>query len=170
VNLCQREALAGQRGAHNRDVAEVVVYEGTDRALRQPGRRIDHLVPHVLPDDVEVLLLVAVEDLDAHLGLAVSRPGVDVVALGDLGERLLDRAGDQELDVLRLHAGHEGHHHGIAHRDRGILLAREVAEHAEAVSDQRAHQDQDEGLVAECCAGQVHRAFRESRSSSSVTC
>jgi hypothetical protein len=133
VQLGQREALSRKGGAHHRDVSEVVVDEGADHALGQLGRRVDDLVAHILPDDVELFLHVLVEDFDPHLGMSVSRPGVDVVALGNLGERLLDGAGDEELDVLHVHAGHERGDHGVAHRDRRIFLAGEVVDHGEAV-------------------------------------
>jgi len=160
VQLGQAESGTGQRRAHHRDVPEVVVHEGADRGVRKLRRRVDDLVANVLPDDVEIGLLILVEDLDAHLGVSVSRPRVDVVALGDAGERLLDGAGDEELDVLRFHAGHEGGHHGIAHRDRRIFLARKVADHAEAVHDQREDDDEDQRLVAKREAGQIHGAVR----------
>ena len=90
------------------------------------------------------------------VGHAVATRRVDVVALGHPGERLLDLARHEQLDVVRFHAGHEGGDHRLAHGDGRVFLAGEVLQAHHREDDERKDDDGHQGLVAEREGGEVH--------------
>ncbi len=77
VHLGKRETLGYEGDADHRHIAVVVVDEWADHALGQARHHVDDLVSNVLPDLIEVAVLVS--DVDVDFRAALPRIRIDGV-------------------------------------------------------------------------------------------
>ena len=158
-----RVAVSGQRDDDPEDVAQLVVDERPDRAVRQIRGDPRDLAAQVVPDGLHVARVVAGPHRDErHAG---PRPRRDVLDLGDLLQRGLDHVGDQVFDAGRARPRQTGQHHRPAKGDLGILGPRQLQVGAPAGGDQEQENHRGDAVLLNRCACQVH-ALRFSRGSS----
>ena len=142
-----REAVIGDAVDDAEDVAELVVEEGPDHALRQRGLDVADLLADLVPDVREVALGRRFLEVDEDRRLAGLRVALDVVEVRGLLEllfepvrHLLERVGrggarPGDLDD-----------HGL-HGEVGVLLAAEPLIGADAADDAEQHEEDDEGRL-----------------------
>ena len=124
AQLLVGEAIGRQRDNGAVDVAEVVVEEGADHALRQRAAAVVQALAHLVPHARDVFRRRAVLELQECQRLAGLGVAADDVGVGHLLGQALDAVGDLLGHLLRARPRPEGlHHHDSKGEGRVLVLA-----------------------------------------------
>ena len=158
AQLAIREAVAGQRVDHAVDIAEVVVEERTDRALRQLAADVAYLLAHLVPLVGHGFRRRVVAQVDHDRGFARLGVAGDEVEVFERLERLLQPVGELFGGLDGVGARPERAHHHDLDGERRVFIAAEAVVGAQSREQRDHHEEADERLVSERPRGEIEAA------------
>ena len=155
AQLATGEPIRGESIDDAVGVAELVVADRTDHALRQRQLDVLHLLAHLVPGIRHRLR--PGRSLEIHEDRRLARLGValQVVEVRRLLQLALDALGDLEQRVLQRRARPLRLHHHRLDGEGGVLVAPQPHVGGDAEDDERQHQVVNDGSVAERPGGEV---------------
>ena len=152
ARLARREAVVGDAVDDAEDVAELVVEEGPDHALRQGHPHVVDLLADLVPGVLDLFARRRFLEVDEDGRLARLGVALEVVEVGRLLELLLEPVGQLREGVGDAGAGPGGlHDHGLD-REVGVLFAAQPLVGAQSADEADQHEEDGDGAV-------VHRPF-----------
>ena len=155
ARLARREAVIGDAVDDAEDVAELVVEEGPDHALRQRRLYVADLLADLVPDVVEVALGRRFLEVDENGRLAGLGVALDVIEVRGFLELLLEPVGHLLECVGRGCPRPDSlDHHGL-HGEIRVFLAAEPLIGAHSADDADEHEEDDDGPVVDGPFGKI---------------
>ena len=95
------KALAGEGEEEAKDIAKIVIHERRSDAGRELASGVANPAAQFIPDLRQLAGVVVRGDVDGNLRQAVRGNGADVIEIGQLLQRVLQRQGDFFFHLLR---------------------------------------------------------------------
>ncbi len=144
AQFAEREAVGGERVDDAERVAEVVVQERPEHALRQRAAHVADVLADLVPDVRDRRGRRRLLEVDEDRRLAGGRVAADRAQVAGLLQRALEALGDLLQRLLDRRAGPRRRHDHGADGDRRIFAAPEAHERQRAGDDRDDHQEDDE--------------------------
>ena len=168
AGFARAEAVIGDAVDNAENIAELVIEEGADNALREGRLDVADLLADLVPDVIDLALWRRFLEIDENGRLSGLGVALEVVEVRGLLELLLESVGDLLQGVYRCRTRPgDLDDHGL-HRKIGVLLAAKLLIGAEAGDGTEQHQEHDNRLVADGPLGEIEAchqltSFRASR-------